>query len=585
MGALDDYEAELSGLDAYEKELESNPAADKLKGKFGRRIAEARGVQSAKTEQAPAPQGPEVSTGEAFTRGVAGGGALGFDDEIAGVGATIADIATRDPRKLPTDAVDLYRENRDAVRQWNQNAEESKPGAYLGGSFLGGLATAPLAPGGAGWAGAVKGGAAIGGATGVGRSEADLTKPSADVAVDLANDTASGALTGAAIGGVLQPAARGLAWLFRPAVRRAAEALGAGRSGNIVAQDVVKAVESTGQEPSIASLGAATPRAAQQLRRLFTRDPDAASLALGAERAAVEEAMATRSGQIVPEVEASMRNSLAAERDAALGAVSKARENVGLATEEALNRRAASSLNNQRLAAGRESDRIRESLLTGREVPRSRGNNPREVIAGAAESARGTPRSSLVTEAKESLAKTRDAAKGQANAARDTKELLKPDSVARERAQMRGMEDVLTAQRSRLMENEIPGKFSQKALDQLLRDGDEAGQALVNLDKLIKLNQAGNKAVQSARPGVVEQLAETLPGKVTGLAASGGIVLIPALGRAISDRAIRRVAQNPALVRELTEIMATGLKPTSLSPELQAVLSAESGTLQDFFSR
>lgn len=129
---------------------------------------------------------------EALGRGALQGVTLGFSDEIAGaIGSLFSDKS--------------YTDIRDEARAANEAAKAAHGGFYLGGE-IGGGAVGSLIPGlgvakGASVAAAAGKAALLGGASGLGSSNADLTK--GDFA-SAALDAAKGAAAGAVIGGGVQ---------------------------------------------------------------------------------------------------------------------------------------------------------------------------------------------------------------------------------------------------------------------------------------------------------------------------------------------------------------------------------------------
>lgn len=134
--------------------------------------------------------------------GAVQGATFGFADEGIGLGNVDIGTAVTDPSK----AVEQYRQGRDEMRAINQLAQQRHENTYLGGEIAGGLATA-AAPGGVpATLGRVIGtGAIVGGVSGLGASNADLTKGEFGQA---AKDTALGAAIGAAGGAAAYGAGR-----------------------------------------------------------------------------------------------------------------------------------------------------------------------------------------------------------------------------------------------------------------------------------------------------------------------------------------------------------------------------------------
>lgn len=131
-----------------------------------------------------------VGTAEAAGRGFLQGASMGFGDELTGA----AEALLTDKK---------YAQARDESRFENQQAQDQHGFAYGAGQVAGGvasgLATAPLLPAAGTLGSAVGGGALVGAASGLGSSEADLTKGDALGAL---RDTAIGGAVGAAGGAV-----------------------------------------------------------------------------------------------------------------------------------------------------------------------------------------------------------------------------------------------------------------------------------------------------------------------------------------------------------------------------------------------
>ena len=136
--------------------------------------------------------GPNFSPLQSAGLGAVQGATLGFGDELEGGAKALAGKATGSPRDLK----DLYQEYRDMARQRNDIAKAQNPKSYLGGNLAGGLATG-VATG--GLSEGVGGAAALGALTGLGSSNADLTKGDVKGA---AIDTGVGAGLGAAAGAI-----------------------------------------------------------------------------------------------------------------------------------------------------------------------------------------------------------------------------------------------------------------------------------------------------------------------------------------------------------------------------------------------
>jgi hypothetical protein len=135
-------------------------------------------------------------------RGVAQGASLGFADELAGGAEALGD--TLSGKTDLENFMDAYRKHRDESRDLYKQAQERSPNAFLVGNIAGGVAPALLSGGGTagaeGLMAALKTGAAAGALTGLGDSQADITK--GDVGGAL-KDAAEGAAGGAVAGGAI----------------------------------------------------------------------------------------------------------------------------------------------------------------------------------------------------------------------------------------------------------------------------------------------------------------------------------------------------------------------------------------------
>lgn len=190
-----------------------------------RLLAEAKAVQARSQAAAAEVEAEKPSQAEAGTRGAAQGLSFGLADEAYGVVGAIVN-----PTNSDKDFGDRYRDSRDFARRGDKKAQVAHPGTYKATEVGGGVATA-FVPGlgalnaakGAGAAQVVGKAALQGGATGLGLSEADVTK--GEIPEALA-DTA----TGAALGGATAGALRGIGKKLSPkalkfmAERRAAKA-------------------------------------------------------------------------------------------------------------------------------------------------------------------------------------------------------------------------------------------------------------------------------------------------------------------------------------------------------------------------
>lgn len=150
------------------------------------------------------PATPEGPSGiDALARGAGQGITAGFQDEASAATAPVMDRVFKHlpdwmmgTENRPPDSefsAKAYRERRDYERSKDSAAQSAHGGLYLAGQLAGGLASTPLVPG--GLAGAV----GYGAASGLGGSEADVTKGELARA---ALDTGIGATVGAAAHGL-----------------------------------------------------------------------------------------------------------------------------------------------------------------------------------------------------------------------------------------------------------------------------------------------------------------------------------------------------------------------------------------------
>lgn len=155
---------------------------------------------SSKSTQTEVETDPSVL--ESFLRGGAQSASAGFAEELtAGVEGALTDKT--------------YEQSRQEAREAYKRAKDVNPDSYLAGEIAGGLASL-FVPGGAlaklglagkGVGGAVKAGGILGGLTGLGTSEADLTKLELGEA---AKDTATGVLLGGVTGGAFGAAGKAI---------------------------------------------------------------------------------------------------------------------------------------------------------------------------------------------------------------------------------------------------------------------------------------------------------------------------------------------------------------------------------------
>ncbi len=518
--------------------------------------------------------GENITSDAARATNMVRGATFGFDDEAAGLGAGLGALSGGDAF-LPA-----YREGRDERRDVRDLAREK---GTVKDILIGGAATAGLGPAVNSLKAAAGTGAAFGAVGGLGNSDADLTKGEVGGA---ALDTGLGAGLGAGLGSTFYGLSKGLSYLFRPGVEKAADALGA-EAGipNAAAQDLVKTAEAAGQDIPATALGGLTSKAPFSLRTLFRGSPKADVVARNTELGLEKAAMDSRAAALVPEVEASLADGIQSANRAAGGRVSDAIQNVGRAKEAVIPVReaaskardgvnAATNAAEEQWAAKEAGDlllkqkarheRYQQALEQGipaREMPRT-GREvipaPEKTVAQATRDARTAAAGAKdnvsrakdnVMRAQNSLASERDAARQVAGQGRDLKSLFGSDSVAREQARNAGNNAVLTAQRSRLLEKNVPGSFSQKAIDQLTRDADDHASQLLALDKLMKAASTGRQAIGKAEPGA--------PGGISDRA-------IEAVKRLLADKgALAKYASDPAKTRELVEQLASGQRSTS----------------------
>lgn len=174
----------------------------------------------------------------ALGRGATQGLSLGFADEIAGgVGSAKNAISNMSL----SDVVKDYIRKRDEYRQDDEAAKKAHPNYFTGGEVGGGLATAFIPGANIGKIGTVAGRVAasgvLGAATGLGTSNADLTKGEYGQA---AKDTALGGVIGTAIPVALE---KGVV----PLVSKGGQMLG-NKLGSAAENFAVKATGATGRE-------------------------------------------------------------------------------------------------------------------------------------------------------------------------------------------------------------------------------------------------------------------------------------------------------------------------------------------------
>lgn len=244
-------------------------------------------VSSWKDRATPAKMIP--SQLEAGLRGAAQGATFNSEDEIAGFGGAIGTKlgqmgvdkiesthpevqAQIDALKPPEKSFgDLYRESRDEERSINKAAEEAHPGTYLASNVVGGFAN-PAAKA----ASSFKGALAFGGASGLGGSEADLTKGEfKDAAIDTAIGTGAGA-AGFGVGKAIPGAINLTRWAGKKALTNlgpTAEAIQARLSGK--AQDASKSYGKLAEEMGVTlkELGAKTKQLGEEAAQHLSSEP------------------------------------------------------------------------------------------------------------------------------------------------------------------------------------------------------------------------------------------------------------------------------------------------------------------------
>lgn len=162
----------------------NRPSLDEI---FAQPAPQRRSLDDIFSGREPSAEEPETSTLEAIVGKGLQGAAIGYADEIGG--ALKAGV-----RKLTGDEGDIgdvYREERDKLREYEKKLEHDSPVA----SFLAEIGGGFLTPG-AGLVKGAKGAAALGAMYGLGKSEADLTKGDVGGAVV---DTAIGGAMGGLI--------------------------------------------------------------------------------------------------------------------------------------------------------------------------------------------------------------------------------------------------------------------------------------------------------------------------------------------------------------------------------------------------
>lgn len=211
MSLLDELEAEVKeerpafltknpkmSLDDIEAEVKSAPAP-----KETRPFPDVKGEMEGLKRDYEAAAKP--SRLDAAFEGIAQGASLGFGDELTAATGRLGDLVTG--KEGPS-----YTERRDAIRAYMNRARSDHPWAFGGGELAGGTAVTAAIPGlgpaaGAGWRGVALAGAKQGAVSGVGNSNADLTKGEVlPLARDAAVSAGANALIGGAIGKVIRKA-------------------------------------------------------------------------------------------------------------------------------------------------------------------------------------------------------------------------------------------------------------------------------------------------------------------------------------------------------------------------------------------
>lgn len=193
----------LSDLDPSDVQLVSPAPAQPQKAQPSLKLSD---LSPSDISVVPPQATPATSPVTAATTGVANGASMGFAPALGAIGKTAMDAITGVSGPLAggslDDLIDEYRSQRDALKSSFAKAAAAHPSIATAGNIIGGGATM----GGIGPAAMSTGGlAATGAATGLGNSNADLTKAIQDPsqAVQAAKDAGTGALTSLVVGKTL----------------------------------------------------------------------------------------------------------------------------------------------------------------------------------------------------------------------------------------------------------------------------------------------------------------------------------------------------------------------------------------------
>ena len=163
-------------------------------GKDTHRVSPEDMKLAAKDGFEPIAGGQKSSGLGAAMRGVAQGSTAGFADELTGAAGALLDIAPKEGEGYFDGFGNRYRASRDYARARDDEAKQQHGKIYTAGNVAGGVGSAILAgPA----AATLKGSVGLGALTGLGDSEADLTKPSLGNFGTAALDTVEGAAGGA----------------------------------------------------------------------------------------------------------------------------------------------------------------------------------------------------------------------------------------------------------------------------------------------------------------------------------------------------------------------------------------------------
>jgi len=155
-----------------------------------------------------------IGKGETLARGVSQGVTLGFADELSGGLNALKDAYKKGSL---ADFKSDYTRNRDTARSLDQSASDQNPFTYGAGNVAGSVPLSLAIPFSSGIKGAALGGATFGAATGLGSSQADLTKGEF---LKSGQDAALGGAIGGTLGGAIGGSTKLVSGLLK---KRAAE--------------------------------------------------------------------------------------------------------------------------------------------------------------------------------------------------------------------------------------------------------------------------------------------------------------------------------------------------------------------------